>query len=266
MAFGTPIAFLSMAANIFAVSECRSRQASVASAVISFHELQVWRRFGFMETSCGTISGKDSDGALVVAAKRGEGQAFEELVLRYRQRVLAVAQRIMNNQEDAEDVAQESFHKAFLHLGSFQEKSRFSTWLTRIAMNEAFMLLRRRRGFFEILPESPDDGVATSPAFVDQTPNPEESCWRRERRKLLGEAINRLGPKIRITILLCYIEERSLQEAAQILGTSVAAVKTRVFHGRRKLRRTVNPRLLPRVYEAGQKVATASIRRSPKAA
>jgi DNA-directed RNA polymerase specialized sigma24 family protein len=75
-----------------------------------------------------------------------------------------------------------------------------------------------------------------------------------------------LGPKIRITILLCYIEERSLQEAAQILGTSVAAVKTRVFHGRRKLRRTVNPRLLPRVYEARQKVATASVRRSPKAA
>ena len=83
-------------------------------------------------------------------------------------------------------------------------------------MNEAFMLMRRRRGFFEILPESPDDSVATSPAFVDQTPNPEESCWRRERRKLLDEAINRLGPKIRITILLCYIEERPLQEAAQI--------------------------------------------------
>ena len=78
-----------------------------------------------METSCGTISAKDSDGALVVEAKRGKGQAFEELVLRYRQRVLAVAQRIMNNQEDAEDVAQESFHKPSFTSTAFK-KSRSS--------------------------------------------------------------------------------------------------------------------------------------------
>ncbi|HYT19788.1 MAG TPA: sigma-70 family RNA polymerase sigma factor, partial [Candidatus Polarisedimenticolia bacterium] len=99
-----------------------------------------------METSCGIGINKDSDGKLVAAAKRGDRQAFEELVLRHKQRVLAVARRITNNREDAEDVTQESFHKAFLHLDTFQEKSRFSTWLTRIAMNEAFMLLRRRRG------------------------------------------------------------------------------------------------------------------------
>src|SRR5438445_9907979 len=141
-----------------------------------------------METSCGTGINKDSDGALVAAAKRGDTQAFEELVLRHKQRVLAVAQRITNNREDAEDVAQESFHKAFLHLDAFQEKSRFSTWLTRIAMNEAFMLLRRRRGFLEVLPESPDDGVESgSEAFVDRNPNPEESCWRRERTQLLTD-------------------------------------------------------------------------------
>lgn len=193
-----------------------------------------------MKTSC-TTSMKHSDGALVAATKRGNTRAFEELVLRHKQRVLAVAQRITNNREDAEDVAQESFHKVFLHLDTFQEKSRFSTWLTRIAMNEAFMLLRRRKGFLEVLPESPDHAVEGFAAFVDHSPNPEESCWRRERRKLLGEAINRLGPKLRSTILLCDIEERSLQETARILGTSVGAVKARVFQGRRKLRRTVNP-------------------------
>ena len=77
----------------------------------------------------------DSDGALVTAAKYGDTRAFEELVLRYKARVLAVAQRITNNREDAEDVAQESFHKAYLHLGDFQEQSLFSTWLTRIVMN-----------------------------------------------------------------------------------------------------------------------------------
>ena len=194
-----------------------------------------------------------SDDALVAATKGGDTQAFEELVLRHKQRVLAVAQRITNNREDAEDVAQESFHKAFLHLGAFQEKSRFSTWLTRIVMNEAFMLLRRRRGFFEVLPESPDDGVESgSEALVDQRPNPEESCWRRERTQLLTEAINRLGPTIRGAILLRDIEERSVQETARILGASITAVKARVFQGRRKLRESMHRGLLREICESGQ--------------
>jgi RNA polymerase sigma-70 factor (ECF subfamily) len=198
-----------------------------------------------MKMSRTTSINKDSDGALLAATKRGDAQAFEELVLRHRQRVLTVAQRITNNREDAEDVAQESFHKAFLHIGAFQEKSRFSTWLTRIAMNEAFMLLRRRRGVFEVLPESSEDGeMPASEAFVDRSPNPEESCWRRERRKLLTNAINRLRPAVRRAILLRDIEERSADETAQILGTSISAVKARVFQGRRNLRGTLNPGLL----------------------
>lgn len=206
-----------------------------------------------MTPSCASITNKHSDEALVAATRRGDAQAFEELVLRHRQRVLAVAQRITKNREDAEDVAQESFHKAFLHLDAFQEKSRFSTWLTRITMNEAFMLLRRRRGFVEALPENPDEGMrSNAEAFVDLSPNPEESYLRRERTELLTEAIDRLGSTIRTTILLRDIQERSVEETAQILGTSVSAVKARVFQGRRKLRRTVNPGLLPGVYEYGR--------------
>ena len=107
-------------------------------------------------------------------------------------------------------------------------------------MNEAFMLLRRRRGLLEVLPETSDDGVPASAAFVDQSPNPEESCWQRERQNLLTKAINRLGPKIRSTILLRDIEERPIAETTKILGISVAAVKARVFQGRKKLRTTVN--------------------------
>src|SRR5437879_6486651 len=207
-----------------------------------------------METSCGTGVNRDSDGALVAAAKRGDTQAFEELVLRHKQRVLTVAQRITNNREDAEDVAQESFHKAFLHLDAFQERSRFSTWLTRIAMNEAFMLLRRRRGVFEVLPVNPDDGVNFgSESFVDQGPNPEESCSQRERKQLLNEAINRLGPTIRTAIFLRDIEERSVKETAQILGASITAVKARVFQGRRKLRRTLNTGFLRGLYTTSQR-------------
>ncbi len=197
---------------------------------------------------------KDSDGMLVTAAKHGETQAFEGLFFRHQRRVLAVAQRIMNNREDAEEVLQETFHKVFLHLNNFEEKSRFSTWLTRIAMNEAFMLLRRRRGVFEDLPEGTDEG-STSETFVDGRPNPEESCLRRERTQLLTEAINCLGPRIRSAILLRDIEERSVEETAQFLGTTRSAVKARVFQGRRKLRRIITPGLpreayLPRLREA----------------
>ena len=203
-----------------------------------------------MKTSCPISTNKNSDEVLVAATKRGDAQAFDELVLRHRQKVLAVAQRITNNREDAEDVAQESFTKAFLHLDAFQEKSRFSTWLTRIAMNEAFMLIRRRRGFLEVPPENPDDGMkSVLEAFVDHGPTPEESYWRRERTELVTESINRLRPTIRTTILLRHIEERSVKETAQILGVSIAAVKARVFHGRRKLRRTLNSVVLPRFYE-----------------
>jgi RNA polymerase sigma-70 factor (ECF subfamily) len=199
---------------------------------------------------------KDSDGMLVTAVKHGDTQAFEGLFVRHQRRVLAVAQRITNNREDAEEVLQETFHKVFLHLNKFEEKSRFSTWLTRIAMNEAFMLLRRRRGVFEDLPDSTDEGVKSiSETFVDGRPNPEESCSRREHTQLLTEAINRLGPRVRRAILLRDIEEKSIEETAQILGTTRSAVKARVFQGRRKLRATVNPGLPWKVYASGSRQA-----------
>ena len=197
--------------------------------------------------------GKNSDSSLVAAAKYGDTRAFEELVCRYERRVLAVAQRITSNREDAEDVAQESFHKAFLHLDTFEERARFSTWLTRIVINEAYMLLRRRQRVVEVLLENEDDALkSASKAFVDQRPSPEESCWHRERTELLTAAINRLRPTIRRTMLLRDIEERSAEETAQILGTSISAVKARLFHGRRRLRETVNPALLRGVHAAGR--------------
>jgi len=187
----------------------------------------------------------DSDRPFVIAAKRGDAHAFEKLVLRHRQKVFAVALRIMKNREDAEDVLQEAFHKAFLHIGRFQQASQFSTWLTRIALNEAYMALRRRRRVPEALPVASDDGVNSVPEpFVDQSPNPEESCWRRERKEILTLAINRLGPTIRKTILLRMVEECSVEETAQMLDTSVSAVKSRVCRGRRQLSGTAIRALL----------------------
>ncbi|MFZ0884867.1 MAG: sigma-70 family RNA polymerase sigma factor [Candidatus Acidiferrales bacterium] len=188
---------------------------------------------------------KNSDQPLVTAAKRGDTHAFEKLVLRHKQRVFAVALRITKNREDAEDVAQESFHKAFLHLDGFQEKSQFSSWLTRITLNEAFALLRHRRRIPEGLPAISDDNVnPILETFVDQGPNPEEYCWRRERADILTKAIKRLGPTIRRTILLRDIEDRSIKETAEMLETSVSAVKSRVFRGRRELSETMNRALL----------------------
>jgi RNA polymerase sigma-70 factor, ECF subfamily len=205
-----------------------------------------------METFRARGVDNDSDAALVSATKRGDARAFDKLALRHKRRVLAVAHRITNNREDAEDVAQESFHKAYLHLHDFQERSLFSTWLTRIAMYQAFMLLRRRRRALEVMPESSGDDVKpVSETFIDQSPNPEESCWRRERIEHLATAINRLSPTIRRTILLRDIEERSLKETAEILGASIAAVKSRVSRGRRELSATVNPALPFRRYTAG---------------
>jgi RNA polymerase sigma-70 factor (ECF subfamily) len=203
---------------------------------------------------------KDSDAALVLATKGGDARAFEKLALRHKRRVLAVAHRITNNREDAEDVMQESFYKAYLHLHDFQGRSLFSTWLTRIAVYQAFMLLRRRRRAIEFIPEgSGDDVKSVSQTFVDQSPNPEESSWRRECIERLTAAINRLSPAIRRTILLRDIEERSVKETARILGASIAAVKSRVSRGRRKLSGGVNPALRCGVYAAGQRGSSTRV-------
>jgi RNA polymerase sigma-70 factor (ECF subfamily) len=159
--------------------------------------------------------------------------------------MFAVAKRITKNREDAEDIVQESFLKAFLHLGTFQGKSQFSTWLTRIAINEALMLLRQKRRVLEILPARTDQNVqSASEVFVDLKPSCEESYLRKERNKLLTDAVNRLGAKSRRTILLQSVEGRRVEEVAKALGISTSAAKSRLFHGYEKLRRTVNPELL----------------------
>src|ERR1700722_9126092 len=198
-----------------------------------------------METFRATSRCDISDSKLILATRRGHTEAFEELFLRYEAKVFAVALRIIKNREDAEDVVQESFQKAYLHLNTFQEKSRFSTWLTRIVMNEAFMVLRRRKRTLEVSQEAPDDEVKSIGAtLVDQSPNPEQSCWHQERNKFLTDAIDCLSPKLQKTILLYDLKEHSVKETAQILGLTIAAVKSRLNHGREKLRGKMTPGLL----------------------
>jgi RNA polymerase sigma-70 factor (ECF subfamily) len=178
------------------------------------------------------------DMLLVAAAKNGNSKAFEILVERHQQRIFFVARRITRTREDAEDVVQQSFQKAFTHLRKFEERSAFSSWLTRIAITEALMLLRRRRGLREVLIDAlnANEETTTAPEVPDSGPDPEAIYSQREWAEMLSVALNELSPGIRKAIQLRELDERSSEETARIMGISVSALKGRIFHGRRKLR------------------------------
>ena len=175
--------------------------------------------------------------ALLAAAKRGDSAAFEILCKQSANTIFHLTRRMMRSTEDAEDVVQESFQLAFIHLKSFNGDSRFSTWLSRIAINAALMKLRKKRQLREM---SPDASVETEPPFwldvEDQGLNPEQLYAEKERQRILSEAIKDLTPGMRKAIELRELDERSTEETARIMGITVGAVKARVFHGRRKLR------------------------------
>ena len=173
----------------------------------------------------------------LVAAKRGDSAAFAMLCKQSANTVFHIARRMMRSKEDAEDVMQESFQLAFIHLRSFKGGSRFSTWLSRIAINAALMKLRRKHARDVSLDEPAE---TKEPSFrrdvEDQGPDPEQLYAQNERQRILFEAMNELTPGMRKAIELRELGERSTKETAQIMGISASAVKARVFHGRRKLR------------------------------
>jgi RNA polymerase sigma-70 factor (ECF subfamily) len=188
--------------------------------------------------SAGRILGEEDDATLVAAAESGRSEAFEILVRRHQAKILSVALRFTRNYEDAEDIAQQTFQKAFIHLRQFEGNSSFSTWLTRIAMNEALMWLRRKRRSAEVPLEKPNVENETVLKLdpPDPAPNPEETCLQLERKRIVSAAVNKLAPTVRAAIELRELAEVSTRETARLLDTSIAAVKARLFHGRRKLR------------------------------
>src|SRR5712664_2391766 len=179
-----------------------------------------------------------ADATLVAAAKSGDGRAFEILVGRHEQKIFFVARRITRRHEDAEDVVQQSFQKAFTHLRKFEGRSAFSTWLTRITITEALMFLRRSRGLREVLIDdlSGNEETTTALEVPDSSPDPEAIYSQREWSEMLSLAMNELPPGIRKAIQLRELDERSSEETARIMGISISALKGRMFHGRRKLR------------------------------
>jgi RNA polymerase sigma-70 factor, ECF subfamily len=184
-------------------------------------------------------STRDSAGdeQLVAAAKGGDELAFETIVKRHRQRIFALALRYTRSREDAEDIVQQTFQRAFIHLQGFEGRSSFSTWLTSIVINQALMLLRRRKALHEVPIDDPSNDEGTSPAFeiADASPNPESSYLEQEEARVLAEAIEQLIPAMRTAVELTELRELSMLQAARHLGISIGAVKSRAFHARRKL-------------------------------
>src|SRR6202165_1903005 len=176
--------------------------------------------------------------ALVQAAKGGDVGAFEELVRRCDRNVFRIAQHITQNREDAEDVVQDAFLKAYSNLHQFQGQSKFYTWLVRIAVNEALMRLRRRR------PErmvSLDEEVKTEEdslprEIADWSPNPEQQYNQAELREILSKTIQGLPPGLRTVFVLRDVEGLSTEETAAALELSVPAVKSRLLRARLQLR------------------------------
>ena len=188
----------------------------------------------------------EDDRTLVAAAQNGSSEAFEILVHRHQQRALRSATRMTRNQADAEDIVQQSFQKAFMHLSQFQGNSAFSTWLTRIVINEAMMLLRKKRFAVEVpIEQSTDeDGATLTLDFPYSGPSPEDSCFRQEQKQILSAALNELTPRVRKAIELAELEELSTKAAARMVGASVTAMKARVFQGRKKLQQVLESWML----------------------
>jgi RNA polymerase sigma-70 factor, ECF subfamily len=176
--------------------------------------------------------------SLVAQAKSGRSNAFGELYERHRRKIYRSVFRIVGNPEDAEDVVQRSFQRAFTNLCRFREDSTFATWVTRIAINEALMMLRRRRTTTP-LSEINNDGAQSTPVLdlVDRRPTPEQAAVQSELHATLIRAISRLRKNLQTVVLLREFQGLTSVETARILGLSVSAVKARTFHARRHLRR-----------------------------
>ena len=180
--------------------------------------------------------------ALVQAAKQGDVSAYEQLVKRYDRNIFRIAQHITQNREDAEDVVQDAFLKAYENLGQFQGNSKFYTWLVRIAVNESLMKLRRRKTSRTV---SMDEDVETEEGsmpreFADWSPNPEQQYGTSELGDILRKTVQGLPSSFRTVFVLRDVEGLSTEETAEMLNLSIPAVKSRLLRARLQLRERLN--------------------------
>ena len=183
----------------------------------------------------------DDDIVLVEAAKEGSTVAFEELVKRHERSMFRIAQNLLHNREDAQDVVQEAFLKAFQKLEQFQARSKFATWLARITVNNALTKLRREPVYWSSIEDDLDDKTGVLPVEIaDWAPNPEMLYSASELRRILESNLQKLKPGLRMVFLLHDAEGLSLEETARCLTLSVSAVKSRSLRARLQLREWLN--------------------------
>lgn len=194
------------------------------------------------------------DELLVDLAREGDETAVRILVQRHNRRLYRVARAVLGSDAEAEDVVQEAHMRAFGALDRFRGDSSFATWLTRIALNEAFGRLRRRRstvGLEKIEQEMLDGGRVVMFPSTLATPNPEQTMGRLEARQLLEQAVEELPEPFRIVLVMRDVEEMSIEETAGYLGLKPATVKTRLHRARKLMRESLARRMaatLPDLY------------------
>jgi len=177
------------------------------------------------------------DPELVVLAQGGDNEAFAELIERHRNTCRRLALSILKNAEDAEDEVQNALWKAFEHIGQFQQDAKFSTWLSRIVVNQCLMRLRKDKRARTVSidePVSAEDNLRLD--LPDMNPSPEDALGRTELGAVLQTEIRRIPPLLREVILLRDVEERPMEEISEKLGISVAAAKSRLLRARLELR------------------------------
>jgi RNA polymerase sigma-70 factor (ECF subfamily) len=174
---------------------------------------------------------------LLSAAQAGHEWAFVELCYRHSRRILFTLSRITENREDAEDAFQEATLNAFVHFGDFNQNSSFATWLTRISINSALMILRKRRVRPEVSIDEPIDDSARSFQWeiADRRPNPEQYYIQRENRRLLQSAISKLPTVYRRVFEIRLRSEGSMKEIADEAGITIGATKSRLMRARKAL-------------------------------
>jgi RNA polymerase sigma-70 factor (ECF subfamily) len=191
------------------------------------------------EFSVKFLAGAATDEVLVAAAKLGDRPAFAELWVRHSNTAFKVAYRITKNQSDAEDVIQDAWMKAYVHLKTFDGRAKFSTWLTRIAINSALMTLRRKRAHPETSMEVTDGNTWQHWEIADQTKDVEELYATHEGVERLRRAICRLQPNLRNVVEIQQSTGCSVKEISDLEGISVAATKSRLLRARTALRRVL---------------------------
>jgi RNA polymerase sigma factor (sigma-70 family) len=184
---------------------------------------------------------RESDDELLSDAKSGDQRAFDELCMRYRGMLKQRIFTIVRNREDAEDVLQETLLSAYRHLDTFRGTCRVSTWMMKIGINTALMLLRKRRRLPEMTSEHvSDDGQRfDSPDFRDRGLNPEQSYIADQTLRKLRSAMQRLPAHSRSLMDLYYRKERRLKDAAATVGISESTAKSRLLRARGMLRRSL---------------------------